>query len=252
MVKFNKEGIELIRNKISSVELKDAGRLTKNSFIRERKMGFEKLIKYILNKKGLSTNMEINNFYDDINEDENISNQSLLDQRLKLNPDVFRLLNNDYLKLFYQENKDEVKLYRGYLLKAIDGSDFEIQNTKEAKKVYGSVGTKVKDKDDAIARATVSSSFDILNKCIIEGFILSYRASENKSALEHIKHDQEITTNYKSIYIMDRGYISIELMLYCLKNNHKFLIRLDSIAYKKERDWSCQQKVDTKKESFKP
>lgn len=243
MIKFNKEGIELIRNKISSVELKDAGRLTKNSFIRERKMGFEKLIKYILNKKGLSTNMEINNFYDDINEDENISNQSLLDQRLKLNPDVFRLLNNDYLKLFYQENKDEVKLYRGYLLKAIDGSDFEIPNTKEAKKVYGSVGTKVKDKDDTIARATVSSSFDILNKYIIEGFILSYRASENKSALEHIKHDQEITTNYKSIYIMDRGYISIELMLYCLKNNHKFLIRLDSIAYKKERD-----KIKTKDE----
>ncbi len=47
-------------------------------------MGFQKLMKYILNKKGLSTNMEINNFYNDIKEDENISNQSLLDQRLKL------------------------------------------------------------------------------------------------------------------------------------------------------------------------
>ena len=84
MLKFNKEGIELIRNKINSEELKNIGRLIPNSFTSERKMGFQKLMKYILNKKGLSTNMEINNFYNDIKEDENISNQSLLDQRLKL------------------------------------------------------------------------------------------------------------------------------------------------------------------------
>ena len=41
MVKFNKEGIELIRNKIDTKELKELGRLTKNSFVRERKMGFK-------------------------------------------------------------------------------------------------------------------------------------------------------------------------------------------------------------------
>lgn len=134
MIKFNKEGIELIRNKINSEELRTVGRLKRTSFIREIKMGFTKLIKYILNKKGLTTSMEINNFYNGINEEESITNQSLLDQRLKLNPEVFIALNTDYLKLFYQEHKEEVKLYKGYLLKAIDGSDFEIPNTKEAKK----------------------------------------------------------------------------------------------------------------------
>ena len=142
MVKFNKKGIELIRNKIDSDELKTIGRLKKTNFTRERKMGFTKLIKYILNKKGLTTSMEINKFYNDVNEEENISNQSLLDQRLKLNPEVFITLNTDYLKLFYQEQKEEVKLYKGYLLKAVDGHDFKIPNTKESKKVYGTVGTK--------------------------------------------------------------------------------------------------------------
>lgn len=43
MVKFNKKGIKLIRNKISSNELKSVVRLTENSFIRERKMRFKKL-----------------------------------------------------------------------------------------------------------------------------------------------------------------------------------------------------------------
>ena len=152
-------------------------------------MGLKKLMKYILNKKGLTTSMEINNFYNDIKEEENISNQSLLDQRLKLNPEVFITLNTDYLRLFYQEHKEEVKLYKGYLLKAIDGSDFEIPNTKEAKTVYGTVETKVTYKDNTIARATVSACYDILNKYIIEGFLLSYRTSENKSSLEHLKYD---------------------------------------------------------------
>ena len=236
MVKFNIDGNELIRNKINSDELKVVGRLIENSFVRERKMGFSKLIKYIMNKKGLSTNMEINNFYEDINEDESITNQALLDQRLKLNPEVFKVLSNDYLKLFYEKHQDEVKLYKGYLLKGIDGSDLEIPNTEESKKVYGTIGTKAKDKEDTIARATISTSYDLLNKYIIEGFISPYRTSENKSSLEHIKHDQKIKKDYKSIYIMDRGYISIELMLYCIKNNIKFLIRLDSTAYKKERE----------------
>lgn len=108
--------------------------------------------------------MEINNFYNDSNEEENISNQSLLDQRLKLNPEVFITLNKDYLKLFYQDHKEEVKLYKGYLLKAIDGSDFEIPNTKKSKKWYGTVGTKVTDKANTIVRATVSNCYDVLNK----------------------------------------------------------------------------------------
>ncbi|MCI9280122.1 MAG: hypothetical protein HFJ02_04925 [Bacilli bacterium] len=71
-------------------------------------------------------------------------------------------------------------------LKAIDGSDFEIPNTKKSKKVYGTVGTKV----------TVSTCYNVLNKYIMEGFISSYRTSENKSSLEHLKHDQEITKDY--------------------------------------------------------
>lgn len=233
MVKFSYNGINNIKKLINTSQLKDLGKLTNTSFTRERKMGFKKLINYILNKKGLSTNMEINNFYNKINEDNTISNQSLLDQRLKLNPEVFIYLNNNYLKLFYNEHKDEVKTYKNYILKAIDGSDFEIPNTKESKKVYGTI---VNNKEDSIPRATVSTSYDLLNKYVVEGFISPYRTGEVKSALEHIKNDKNITENYNSIYIMDRGYVSIELMLECIMNNIKFLIRLDGTAYKNERE----------------
>lgn len=109
MVKFSYDGINSIKEMINTKELIELGKLTKTSFTRERKMGFTKLINYILNKKSLSTNMEINNFYNKINEGNTISSQSLLDQRLKLNLEVFIYLNNNYLKLFYNEHKDEIK-----------------------------------------------------------------------------------------------------------------------------------------------
>lgn len=89
MIKYGYKGLNKIRNKIQSQELKEKGRKNLKDFTRKRKMDFEKLIHYILNKKGLSTNMEINNFFNKINEDTDMSAQALLDQRLKLNPEVF-------------------------------------------------------------------------------------------------------------------------------------------------------------------
>ena len=102
-------------------------------------------------------------------------------------------------------------------------------------KICFSYSTIINNKEDSILRATVSISYNLLNKYVVEGFISQYRTGEIKSALEHIKNDKNITTNYNSIYIMDRGYVSIELMLYCMMNNIKFLIRLDGTAYKNER-----------------
>lgn len=235
MKKLGEKIISLSKNKIETNDLKSLGRISQTDFVRERKMGFIRLMYYIISKKGYSMNMEINNFYNKINIEELISKQALLEQRLKLNPEVFNVLNTDCLKCIYQEYPDEVKTYKGYLLKAIDGSDLELPNTEMARSYYGNVKTNSPDEYKKLARASISASYDVLNKYIIEGFLLPFRTSEHKSALEHLKNDQKITKGYKSIYIMDRGYISLEAMIYCIKNNIKFLIRLDKTAYIQER-----------------
>ena len=232
MIKYGYKGLELIKNKIQSKELKEKGRKSITDFTRKRKMDFEKLIHYILNKRGLCTNMEINNFFKKINEDTDMSAQSLLDQRLKLNPEVFVELNTEYLQGFYDEYKDtDVKNYNGYLLKAIDGSDFEIPNTNNAKKEYGMVKSKV---GETIPRTSVSMCYDLLNQYIIDVIPERYRASELEMAKEHMKKDTEITKNYKSIYVMDRGYVSLEFLIYMERSNIKFVSRLQSTYYQKE------------------
>ena len=232
MIKYGYKGLNKIRNKIQSKELKEKGRKNLKDFTRKRKMDFEKLIHYILNKKGLCTNMEINNFFNKISKDTDMSAQALLDQRLKLNPEVFVDLNNEYLQGFYKEYKDtDVKTYKGYILKAIDGSDFELPNTNKVREKYGQVSSK---SGETIPRSSVSMCYDLLNEYILDVIPEKYRASEIDMAKKHMNKDQEISNGYKSIYVMDRNYVSLEFMIYMKQNQIKFVSRLQKGYYEKE------------------
>ena len=232
MIKYGYKGLNKIRNKIQSKELKEKGRKNLKDFTRKRKMDFEKLIHYILNKKGLCTNMEINNFFNKIDEDTDMSAQALLDQRLKLNPEVFVDLNIEYLQGFYEEYKNtDVKTYKGYILKAIDGSDFELPNTSKIKEKYGQVSSK---SGETIPRSSVSMCYDLLNEYILDVVPEKYRASEIDMAKRHIHKDQEISKGYESIYVMDRNYVSLEFMIHMKQNKIKFVSRLQKGYYEKE------------------
>ena len=234
MIKYGYKGLSKIRSKIQSKELKEKWRKTITDFTRKRKMDFEKLIHYILNKKGLSTNMEINNFFNKIDEDTDMSAQALLDQRLKLKPEVFVELNEDYLKGFYSEYREtDVKNYKGYILKAIDGTDFEIPNTEKSKDTFGRVKAK---EGESIPRTSVSMCYDVLNGYIIDVIPEKYRSNEIYMAKRHMRKDQEITENYNSIYIMDRNYVSLDFLAFLQKNDIKFLSRLNLGYYTKETE----------------
>lgn len=169
--------------------------------------------------------MEINNFFNKIDEDTEISVRSLLDQRLKLKPEVFVELNEDYLKGFYSEYRDtDVKNYKRYILKAIDGTDFEIPNTEKSKDVFGRVKAK---EGESIPRTSVSMCYDVLNGYIIDVIPEKYRSNEIYMAKRHMRKDQKITENYDSIYIMDRNYVSLDFLAFLQKNDIKFLSRLN-------------------------
>ncbi len=75
--------------------------------------------------------MEILNF-NNINDVQNISSPGLFKQREKLNPEAFTYLIQESLKDFYHNFPNEVKTYKGYVLEAIYGRNFEIPNTKRA------------------------------------------------------------------------------------------------------------------------
>lgn len=231
MIKYGYKGLREIIRCIQRKELKEKGRNNPKDFTRNRKMNFERLVNYILNKKGLCTNMEINNFFEKIKKEEEMTAQSLLSQRLKLNGEIFLEMNKVYLKGFYDEYRgtEDVKTYKGYLLKGIDGSDFELPNTERCKKRYGSVHKK-----EGIPKAKVSTCYDILNGFIVDVIEEKSLTSEIELAKIQLEKEKEVTEEYDTIYIMDRNYVSMEFLTYLKKREIKFVARLNVGYYQKE------------------
>ena len=132
--------IKGISNMIKTEQFLESYRILPKYFTRKRKITFIQLIYFILNKKGLSLNMEIDNFKETIgNNLNNITESAICQQRQKIDSEAFKELNRKYIKDSYK-NLKEVKKLKGYLVFAIDGSDIELPNIKEIKKIFGQSG----------------------------------------------------------------------------------------------------------------
>ena len=124
------------------------------------------------------------------------------------------------MKGFYIEFKSEVKLFKGYILTAIDGSDFEIPNTPKTRKKYNLLHS-----NEIVARATISNMFDVLNQYVMDTVIGKFDESERKMAEENYNNIKKLELPYPIIRTMDRGYVSLADMYYSNKNNDKYVVR---------------------------
>ena len=226
-MKYTKENIKKVRSLVNQDEFITKCRMKITDFTRQRKMGALDVVYYLMNKKGLSNKMEIIKFEHIKNLNE-ISSVAVLKQREKLNPEAFVYLKNESLKLFYEHHQNEVKTYKGYIITATDGSDLEIPNSPTTRQIYNG-------KQESCARLTVSINYDLLNKYALDCIIEKYDYSEPEMAKRHLSNIPDITGEYKVINIMDRGYPSLENIYFSVTNEQKFIVRLSSKDYKKER-----------------
>lgn len=228
-MEYKKEVLEKIKKEMESNEFIIKSKINEKDFTRKRKAMPADIVMYELNKKGLSSKMEILNF-NDIKYVKDISSPGLFKQREKLNPEVFIYLIQLTLKDFYVEHKDEVKTYKGYIIKAIDGSDFEIPNTPVARKLYNG------NLQEQCARITVSTSYDVLNKYTLDTIVEKYNYSETEMLKKHDEtiKNEKILGDYKTITTADRNYKNISYFYQSIKNDNKFLIRIAEKCYKSE------------------
>ncbi len=226
---YKKNNINEIIDIINNDIFKNKCRINEKAFTRERKLKCKDLVLYELNKRGLSTKMEILNF-NNINYVENVSAPALFKQREKLNPEAFTYLIQESLKNFYTNYKKEVKTYKGYILEAVDGSDFEVPNTPKAREKYNG-----KQKQQC-ARVTVSTCYDILNKYTLDTIVEKYDYSETEMLKQHMEtiEKEKIIDKYKPIVIADRNYRNLSFFYHAIEKNQKFLIRIGAKVYKEE------------------
>ncbi|MFT8342196.1 MAG: IS4 family transposase [Clostridium beijerinckii] len=225
--------IRAVFEDIKTPDIKNIARITSNKFTRNRKMSYEDFMLILLSKRGITTTMELNNYFRKLDRTEDmVSKQAFSKQRYNLNPEVFIALNNNYVKRIYQD--DTITKHKGYIVTAIDGSAIEIPNTTELQKEYKCTSTG-QFEHRTIARALASGVYDIENNVMIDSRISSKKGGERVLATENIQNMTNILgTEHKIITLFDRGYISIEMLLSLHDTPIKYLFRLNSKIFKKE------------------
>ena len=224
--------IKVLFTEISSSEIIRMARLNgdKSSWSRQRDMPLHDILTCTLAKKGLSTAMEVRQYFKAIGkEEQTISKQGYLQQRQKLNPEVFTMLNRNYLRRFY--DGEEAVCWNGYLVFAVDGSRAEIPNSAENRKEYG---VSRNQHGEAVARADVNALYDVYNRFLINIVIGQYNTSEIEEAKAHIGSLKEIVGEKPVLMVFDRYYASMEFLDILEKAGIKYLVRVQKGAYKAE------------------
>ena len=126
-----------------------------------------------------------------------------------------------------------MKTYKGYKVCAIDGSLFEIPNTKELREEYKTQKNSSGKRESA--RARVSGIYDVENGFMLDALIKDCGEGEKELAKKNIENTQKILKLEKSIIIFDRGYPGIDLIWYLEKRKIKYIFRLQTSMYEKEK-----------------
>lgn len=196
-------------------------RKTPKDFSRNRKMGFKETLLFMMNMVKKSLQVELIKFFDEIlDKTEIMSKQAYSEARSKIKPEAFIELNDKIVDGLYAEVED-IKLWKGYRLCAIDGTVLEIPNTKVLREEFG----VSKNQSGEVARAQGACIYDVLNKVIIKSKIDGYRTGERDMAKNMI---EQMNTNrkYSDIIIFDRGYPSAEMVSFLYEKKIDFLMRV--------------------------
>lgn len=190
-------------------------------FSRERKMTFRNLIFYMLNNSKKSTQIEVQNYFDNFDElEEAMSKQAYSKARLKINYKAFEALNDNVMDTIYVDNPYK-KFWNEYRISAIDGSVLEIPNTENLREKFGFSKNKSKD----VARARALCILDINNNIIIKSTIEHYKTSERKMAMDLIGK-LPIYPGIKELMLFDRGFPSAEMVAFLSELKKDYVMRV--------------------------
>ncbi len=210
-----------------------------NAFVRNRKMPVNDLTYSMINRKGLTLQLELRGYMKISHPGTKISKPGYLKQRMKLNPEAFVDLYQFHNQNFYSDPDAELYTINDHLLLAADGSDILIPTTPETIRVYGNASTKENSKKGSpkpCAQLGLAGLYDALNRMILEADIHRFKFNEMAAAEEQIARVREtIGPDKPFIVTMDRGYASIPSILRFIDERVRFVIRLKTSDFKAEQ-----------------
>lgn len=207
-----------------SIYIDDIRGTNTSAFTRLRKVSPDMLLLQMLSQKGITQSMELNDFYDAIDKDMDISVPGFFKARMKFNPEAIRLMSNDFITEIYDEEYDSLVKLNGYLIASIDGSDIILPSTSENMKIYGAA-KNAGDINNSPVMGKLSIMYDCINGLVIDTQINRYKYDERKMASVHLGV-AKANIMHPIVVVFDRGYFSIRLVCQLIDNNQKFLFRM--------------------------
>lgn len=182
-------------------------------FARNRKLPFGDMLKLILSLGANNTRSELLSFFHF--KSDTASTSAFCQQRKKIKIEAFKTL-------FYLFNNtlSHLKTYRGYRVLACDGSAIPVPLTTD-KEMYLPHGGSPKTVG---AFLHLNALYDVCNKIYVDIKIAPERVNNEKSAFLEMLKDHSFL--HKTIYIMDRGYESYNLMAHITNQSQYYLIRI--------------------------
>ena len=213
-----------------AVSTLNESRLKPQYFTRKRKLPFYALLKFLLSMHKTSTQSALGKFLE--RKGITMSQQALSKARSKFDHTPFLKLFNGIRNAFYRsEYIDKLHKFNGKFLIAIDGSDTALPNLPSLLKKFGGTGSKASS-----PTARTSIAYDILNDFIMEANFSPLIVSERDHAKNHIEQVGKIIDWKDSVFIMDRGYASQELIellskksFYLFRLRTKFNTEIDAL-----------------------
>lgn len=199
-------------------------RMNEKDFTRKRKQSFVSTLVFMMNLLRKSLVIEIHNFVTILNSDtRNISQQfftksAFTQNRKKIKPEVFDELSKSLTEEFYSDNEENVKLWKGFRLLAVDGSLVNLPNTKEVRDYYG---VSINQKGSGSPQGRISLLYDVLNGFVIDANLSPLSIGERTLSYEHAKLSKS-----NDLVIYDRGYPSFNLAYEHTKANSDFVMRV--------------------------
>ena len=187
------------------------------AFTRNRKLGCEALIHYLIQLSDRSLSSDLMNYYDFIEDMPSAS--AVCQQRYKLESlavkRVFSLFTNSF---------ENYKTYKGYYLLACDGSDINICHNPKDKDTYYIQTSATKGYN----QLHLNALYDVLNNIYRDVYIDTARKNNECNALSKMIINRQYPD--QSIVICDRGYEKYNLMATFIENGQKFIIRVKDIG----------------------
>lgn len=187
-----------------------------SDFKRNRKLGFESLIMFLLSMEGGSLSKEILEYFQYDTDAASVS--AFNQQRKKLMPEALEFLFHEFNSTFSGEKK-----YQGYTLLACDGSDINIARNPDDKDTY----FQSTPDDKGFNQLHLNALYDVLERRYTDVLIQPARKENEYCAMTDMIDRSKIKG--KVIVMADRGYESYNIFAHIEKKEWNYLVRVKDI-----------------------